>query len=245
MKLVVLLLATYAVLGQSPEEGNFVDGDMELNPDQMAALTEQMEKKNAFASIKAGLWMTNGRADTIKYYIDPRISGASSAISQAVADYHRYTCLRFRKYTNRPSGPHIFFTSGSGCSSPVGRGRSGNSIRLARGCWRKGTVIHEIGHSIGLFHEQSRPDRDRYVTIRFENIIDRNKFNFNKMSTSRIDSRGTPYDYDSVMHYGSRFFSKNRGITIQTKNSKDQNRIGNRRGFSQIDIQQIRKMYNC
>jgi len=51
-----------------------IEGDMELNPDQMAAFAEQMAKKNQFASIRAGLWLTSGRADTIKYYIDPRIS---------------------------------------------------------------------------------------------------------------------------------------------------------------------------
>merc|ERR1712048_223352 len=231
---------------KSPEEGNMVEGDMELSPDQMAAFMEQMEKKkNSFASIKAGLWLTNGKADTIKYYIDPQISGASSVIAAAVADYHKHTCLKFQKYSSKPSGPHIFFTTGSGCSSPVGRRSYGNSIRLARGCWYKGTVMHEIGHSIGLFHEQSRPDRDNYVTINWNNIVDRAKFNFNKLTTSRIDSRGTPYDYDSMMHYGSYFFSKNRQITIQTKNSEDQNRIGNRKGFSKIDIQQINKMYGC
>merc|ERR1719378_773063 len=37
--------------------------------------------------------------------------------------------------------------------------------------------------------------------------------------------------------------SKNRGITIQTKNSKDQGRIGSRSGFSSTDIKQINKMY--
>lgn len=217
---------------------------MELSPDQMAAFMEQMEKKkNSFASIRAGLWKTNGKADTIKYYIDSQISGATSAINQAIADYHRYTCLRFVKSSSKPSGPHIYFTTGSGCSSPVGRRSYGNSIRLARGCWRKGTIMHEIGHSIGLFHEQSRPDRDQYVTILWENIKEANKFNFNKLTTSRIDSRGTPYDYDSMMHYGSRFFSKNRDYTIKTKNSKDQGRIGSRSGFSKIDIEQINKMY--
>ena len=54
-----------------------VEGDMELNPDQMEAFAEQMSKvgaSNSFASIKAGLWLTNGKADTIKYYIDPQIS---------------------------------------------------------------------------------------------------------------------------------------------------------------------------
>jgi len=242
--LLVLIFAAFAVCEEkSPEEGNMVEGDMELSPDQMAAFMEQMEKKNSFASIKAGLWFTNGKRDTIKYYIDPQISGANSAIAAAIADYHKYTCIRFQKYSSKPSGPHLFFTTGRGCSSPVGKGSSGNSIRLARGCWRKGTIMHEIGHSIGLFHEQSRPDRDQYVIIRFENIIEKNKFNFNKLKTDRIDSRGTPYDYDSMMHYGSYFFTKNRQMTIQTKDSSAQRRIGQRNGFSRIDIQQIKKMY--
>ena len=49
---------------------------MFLDPDQMEAIMEQMETKkgnNQFASLKAGLWLTNGKPDTIKYYIDPRI----------------------------------------------------------------------------------------------------------------------------------------------------------------------------
>jgi len=247
--LALLLLTAYAVCQRSPEEGDMVEGDMELTPDQLAAFQEQMEKSgSAFAAIRAGLWFTSGRRDTIKYYIDPQISGASSAISSAINDYHKYTCLRFSKQSRRPSGPHIFFTTGSGCSSPVGKLGSGNSIRLARGCWRKGTVMHEIGHSIGLFHEQSRPDRDRYVTILYQNIVERAKFNFNKLSTNRIDSRGSPYDYDSMMHYGSFFFSKDRRrrlYTIKTKNSRDQSRIGQRNGFSREDISQIKKMYKC
>ena len=52
------------------------EGDMFLDPDQMEAIMEQMETKkgnNQFASLKAGLWLTNGKPDTIKYYIDPRI----------------------------------------------------------------------------------------------------------------------------------------------------------------------------
>ena len=56
-------------------KGDLVEGDIELDPDQMAAYMEQMEKGgNSFAAIKSNLWKTNGKADTIKYYIDPRIS---------------------------------------------------------------------------------------------------------------------------------------------------------------------------
>jgi len=246
MKLFIFVLLTAYACAISPEEGNMVEGDMELDPDQMEAFAEQMSKvgaSNSFASIKAGLWITNGKADTIKYYIDPQISGATKSISEAVAEYHKHTCLRFAKYSTRPSGPHIFFTTGGGCSSPVGRSSRGNSIRIARGCWRKGTIMHEIGHSIGLFHEQSRPDRDQYVTILLQNVKSSSRHNFNKLTTSRIDSRGTSYDYDSMMHYGSRYFSTNGQLTIQTKNKKDQDRIGSRSGFSSTDIVQINKMY--
>ena len=43
-------------------------------------------------------------------------------------------------------------------------------ISLGYGCWYKGTVIHEILHALGFWHEQSRPDRDNHVRIRTENI---------------------------------------------------------------------------
>ncbi|XP_066935925.1 zinc metalloproteinase dpy-31-like isoform X1 [Clytia hemisphaerica] len=244
MKLFIFTLLVGYAICKSPEEGSMIEGDMELDPDQMSAYMEQRERSgNTFAAIKSNLWLTNGKADTIKYYIDYRISRATKAINQALADYEKYTCLRFSKQTGRPSGPHIFFTTGSGCTSPVGRMRHGNSIRLAGGCWTKGIVIHEIGHTIGLFHEQSRPDRDQYVKILYENIQDRYKFAFNKMRVSNWDAKGTKYDLDSIMHYGQRYFSKNRQLTIKALKSSDQGRIGQRRGFSEIDKQQINKMY--
>ena len=61
-----------------------------------------------------------------------------------------------------------------------------------------------MGHAIGFFHEQSRPDRDRFVDIVEENILAPNLFNFDKLPRSRIDSKAVPYDLRSVMHYGAR-----------------------------------------
>ena len=43
------------------------------------------------------------------------------------------------------------------------------------------------------------------------------EFNFNKYDRSKIDSLGTPYDYNSVMHYDSKAFSKNGRPTIVAK----------------------------
>ena len=71
------------------------------------------------------------------------------------------------------------------------------------------------------------------------------KFNFDKQSSDNIDSLGTKYDYLSIMHYGDSGFSKNGRRTITTKDPSMQNKIGNRKGFSEIDKIQINRLYKC
>ncbi len=58
------------------------------------------------------------------------------------------------------------------CSSAVGERSSPGfqTINIGRGCNFISIVLHEIMHAIGFWHEQSRPDRDEYVEILWENI---------------------------------------------------------------------------
>ncbi|EDO31997.1 predicted protein [Nematostella vectensis] len=78
------------------------------------------------------------------------------------------TCIRFKERTNERA--YATFHFGSGCSSEVGMKNRQQHISLGNGCWHAGVVAHEIAHALGFFHEQSRPDRDNYVTIYINNV---------------------------------------------------------------------------
>jgi len=217
------------------ENPHLWQGDIVLDPDEF----EKGWNETKYASIKGGRW-PGGK---VPYVIEGSIASRGRQVIKAAIDqYHQHTCIRFSPRTNEPS--YISFYRGSGCSSPVGyRPGRVNRISLASGCWYTGIAMHEMGHSMGFYHEQSRPDRDQNVRIIWNNIQSDMRYNFNKFTTSTIDSLGTPYDFQSMMHYGSTAFGRGR-MTIQTIDPSKQRLIGQRNGFSQIDIQQLGLMYN-
>lgn len=81
-------------------------------------------------------------------------------------------------------------------------------MSLAPECIRLGVIAHEVAHALGFWHEQSRPDRDQFVTVRWENIDKDSKGQFLKEDPDDVDNAGVPYDYGSIMHYRSKAFSK-------------------------------------
>ena len=84
-------------------------------------------------------------------------------INDAIADYHKYTCLKF--VPRRGHRNYIEFYDGGDFSTIVGMWGGRQGISLSDEYWTKNITIHDIGHAIGLRHEQSRPDRDDYITI--------------------------------------------------------------------------------
>lgn len=63
-----------------------------------------------------------------------------------------------------------------------------------------------------------------------------------------VESMGYAYDFGSIMHYGSNYFSKNGKPTIKIR-PRYRNiyleKLGQREKLSYIDIAQIRAMYKC
>lgn len=120
-------------------------------------------------------------------------------------------------YESKTSKRIIFTPNEKSNSSPIGMQPKGNTILLANGKFSKGSAMHEILHSLGIFHEQSRSDRDSYITINWNNIESGKVHNFDKY---KIDYHGLDvesFDFNSIMLYPSDAFSKNNEPTMVRK----------------------------
>ncbi|XP_074649214.1 low choriolytic enzyme-like [Tubulanus polymorphus] len=153
------------------------------------------------------------------------------------------SCITFqqRNEENKHIMSYIKVISGNGCNSDVGRQGYPQELSLGWGCLLETTIMHEFIHALGFAHEQSRSDRDRYVTINWANIKKGNEYNFDKEIT---DNQNLPYDYESLMHYGMYAFSKNGRPTITPKNPEGYKLIGHKK-LTDKDIKMIRQAYNC
>lgn len=84
-------------------------------------------------------------------------------------------------------------------------GRKGGKQDLKLRCVSQGTILHEVLHALGFWHEQSRDDRDTWVSIDWKNIRAGQEHNFAERDT--VDF-GSAYDLKSIMHYSAKAFGK-------------------------------------
>lgn len=93
---------------------------------------------------------------------------ARRAIRKAIREFHKHTCVEFISRTNQKD--YVYFKFDYGCYSPIGRQGGRQKLAVGEGCEFKGTIMHELMHALGFFHEHSRFDRDKYVKILWWNI---------------------------------------------------------------------------
>uniref|UniRef100_A0A8C8VHG2 Metalloendopeptidase n=1 Tax=Pelusios castaneus TaxID=367368 RepID=A0A8C8VHG2_9SAUR len=181
----------------------------------------------------------------IPYVLEDSLEmNAKGVILKAFEQYRLKTCIDFKPWEGEKNYISVF--KGSGCWSSVGNRQQGKQqLSIGANCDRIGTIQHEFLHALGFWHEQSRSDRDDYVTIMRDRIQSGKENNFNKYDDKTSSSLNVPYDYTSVMHYSKTAFMNGTEPTIVTNIPDFMDVIGQRMDFSDYDLQKLNRLYNC
>lgn len=215
-------------------EGDIVSNDNETSLNQRKAVPD------------SSLFWPNG--EVVYTYHESISQNDMNVIEAAIKHWRQHTCLTFRQ---RQANDYIFvrFRSDTqGCWSLVGRQvdrmGQGQDVSIGQGCANLNVVVHEIGHVVGFFHEQSRSDRDQYINIVWENVLPGYGLQFRKENDANY---GIPYDLISTMQYPQWAFSKEifEKSTIVASNPAYQRFLSKNYPLSFRDRLLVNQMYQC
>ncbi|WP_025741739.1 M12 family metallopeptidase [Aquimarina pacifica] len=191
------------VIAENINDTYILEGDIVIAPNQIQVSKEEI-KSNGRINL---LWPNN----IVFFEIDSNLDN-QERITDAIAHWEVNTHIRFVQRTNQVD--YVRFQSGSGCSSNLGRIGGEQIITIGDVC-TTGNTIHEIGHAVGLLHEQGREDRDQFITVNFDNMdLESQPYFETWRQRGFVATDLTPFDLGSIMMYASYAFSNNGEPTI-------------------------------
>jgi hypothetical protein len=203
-------------------------------------LLDEAELQGFRAAATTRLWPNR----TVKYALDASLPAATkTGVLQAMQTWKARADVRFVEVEPQGGGYLLIQRGNKGCSAHLGYYGDAyqHELNLAEGCEDASVYEHELGHVLGLFHEQSRSDRDDHVTIHWDNIQPGYAFAFDKYEKTDSGKDRGSYDYVSIMHYGSDAFAID--PAKRTIVRKDGGLIGWAPSISHGDATAVKTMY--
>lgn len=190
--------------------------DIIFSKEQVEAMNQPATKAAAIKSY-VKYWPNK----VIPYYIVNKgfSSYQRSIIERALTTLESAAQIDFQQTSSTTSPCLMFYPSlvAGSSSSQVGKQNNGNTIYLDTTVMGTSTVMHEVMHSLGFFHEHMRTDRDDYVIIHEENIDPRYTEDFQLFTEYDGGSLGYnigEFDYNSIMIYSSAMGATSQGYAM-------------------------------
>jgi hypothetical protein len=206
--------------GSGPERLTYVvrngipyhSGDIQVSPEQLAGVADP--RTTAGGIIGEYARWPNGEIPVVFSSSVRNDPGTLPTIAQALGAWIAETAdgagtarLTFPAYNSSIHTSYLYFTidngiPGGGSADSLGRSPTSarNTIRLRSGA-ALDTITHEIGHILGLHHEQQRSDRDNYIRVNTPAIHPDWRSQFEKKNGSIGLAPG--FDFSSIMLYES------------------------------------------
>ncbi len=241
----VVIFAEQSSVGDGVPDGYMlIEGDIIVPDNYFETQGRQAWRENS--------WWPNG---IVPYVFDTSFTSQyRDSMLAAMAELEAVSRIDF--VIRGSESDYIYIQLADVNNSAVGRQGGKQLVNIFN--WNKRFImVHELMHSLGFWHEQTRPSRDQFVTIQFDSIKFESRHNFDIHSDA---GEWGYYDFASIMHYPECAFSicdcdttsstcccensgQGRTIIVKPEYSQYQSVIGNRDSLSNLDTLSVMFAY--
>lgn len=191
------------------------------------------------AALNGNRW--NYQYNRIAYVVNSSLPD-KQRVTDAINHIEANTNIDFVIRTTQPDYIEIIHSDRGTYSTNIGKGGGKQQIGLARRA-TMGNTVHEFMHALGVFHEQTRQDRNNHIIVNWQHVGTKpNRISQYKIYTykhSGFDHDN--FDFKSIMMYPSIWNSKTRGWTMTDLNNNPFS--VQRTGLSAGDIALLNNLY--